>query len=174
MAEINFGRTQMKTIYFAKVKPEAKIPSKRDEDAGYDIYACFEEDFVKFEPFETKLIPSGIACAVPKNHYMQIEERSSTGFKGLKKSAGVVDSGYRGEIFVCLYNANPIPLYISKLPYEEIEKLEKQFVYISYQKAIAQGIVHKVNKFKVKQISHAQLKAIPSARKDGALGSSKK
>ena len=51
MAAINFGRTQMKTIYFAKVKPEAKIPSKRDEDAGYDIYACFEEDFVKFEPF---------------------------------------------------------------------------------------------------------------------------
>lgn len=165
----------MKTIYFAKVKPDAKIPSKRDEDAGYDIYACFEENYIKFEPFETKLVPSGIACALPKNHYMQIEERSSTGFKGLKKSAGVVDSGYRGEIFVCLYNANNCPLYISKLPFEDIEKMkDKNFVYISYQKAIAQGVVHKINKMKIKEISHKQLKNIPSSRQEGALGSSKK
>lgn len=164
----------MKTVYFAKVKDEAKIPNKRDEDAGFDIYACFGEDYIKFSPFETKLIPTGIACALPKCLYLQIEERSSTGFKGLKKSAGVVDSGYRGEIFVCLYNANPVPLYISKLPFEEIEKLEKKFVYISYQKAIAQAILHKISKVKIKQISHAALKAIPSLRKDGALGSSKK
>ena len=164
----------MKTVYFAKVKDEAKIPNKRDEDAGFDIYACFDEDYIKFSPFETKLVPTGIACALPKSLYLQIEERSSTGFKGLKKSAGVVDSGYRGEIFVCLYNANPMPLYISKLPFEEIEKLEKKFVYISYQKAIAQAILHKISKVKIKQISHAKLKAIPSLRKDGALGSSKK
>src|SRR5690606_33646017 len=30
------------TVYFAKVKPHAIIPSKRDEDAGYDIYACVD------------------------------------------------------------------------------------------------------------------------------------
>ena len=34
------------TIKFAKVKPNAKIPTKREEDAGYDIYACFDEDYI--------------------------------------------------------------------------------------------------------------------------------
>lgn len=166
----------MKTIYFAKVKEGAIVPSKRDEDAGFDFYACFEEDFIKFAPFETKLIPTGIACALDKQHYLQIEERSSTGFKGLKKSAGVIDSGYRGEIFICLYNANQTPLYISKLEFEEIEKLEKKkaFVYISYKKAIAQGVVHKLPKLKVKEISYKELKAISSERKTGALGASNK
>lgn len=166
----------MKTIYFAKVKEDAIIPSKRDEDAGFDIYACFEEDYIKFAPFETKLIPTGIACALDKHHYLQIEERSSTGFKGLKKSAGVIDSGYRGEIFVCLYNANSTPLYISKLEFEDIEKLEKKkpFVFISYKKAIAQGIIHKVEKFKTKEISYKELKEISSQRKTGTLGSSNK
>ena len=33
------------TVKFAKVRPTAKIPTKRDEDAGYDIYANFEEDY---------------------------------------------------------------------------------------------------------------------------------
>ena len=35
-------------LYFAKLRPEAVIPSKRDEDAGYDIYACFDEDYLLF------------------------------------------------------------------------------------------------------------------------------
>lgn len=164
-------------VYFAKVKEGAIIPSKRDEDAGFDIYACFDEDYIKLEPFETKLVPTGIACAMSKNYYLQIEERSSTGAKALKKSGGVIDSGYRGEIFVCLYNANPIPAYISKLEYEEIEKKEKKgkgFVFFTYKKAIAQGIIHRVSKLNIKEISYKELKAIPSVRREGALGSSKK
>ena len=32
-------------IYFAKMKEGAVIPTKREEDAGYDLYACFDEDF---------------------------------------------------------------------------------------------------------------------------------
>ena len=37
-------------IKFAKVKPEAIIPSKRVEDAGFDIYACFEEEYMVIKP----------------------------------------------------------------------------------------------------------------------------
>ncbi len=47
-------------IYFAKVKPEAIIPSKRVEDGAFDIYACFKEDYMKVEPHETGLVPTGI------------------------------------------------------------------------------------------------------------------
>ena len=32
------------TIKFAKVNPNATIPSKEIEDMGYDIYSCFSED----------------------------------------------------------------------------------------------------------------------------------
>ena len=50
-------------IYFAKTKKEAILPSKRIEDAGFDLFACFEGDFLRLNPFEVKLIPTGIACA---------------------------------------------------------------------------------------------------------------
>lgn len=96
-------------IVFAKVKEGAIIPSKEEENAGYDIYACWEnvsksDKIIK--PHQTKLIPTGIACALPINYYFQVEERGSTGSKGIKKSAGVIDSGYRGEIFIAISNIN--------------------------------------------------------------------
>ena len=42
-------------IVFAKIRETAIIPSKKLEDAGYDLYANFEEDYFVFEPFETIL-----------------------------------------------------------------------------------------------------------------------
>ena len=79
-------------IYFAKMKNNAIIPGKEIENAGYDFYACFEDDYIFIEPNKTKLVPTGIAWASSPKYYLQIEERSSTGSKGIKKSAGVIDS----------------------------------------------------------------------------------
>ena len=42
---------------------------------------------------------------MPSKYYFQVEERGSTGSKGIKKSAGVIDSGYRGEIFIAITNS---------------------------------------------------------------------
>lgn len=103
----------MSNIKFAKVKETAIIPSKEDENAGYDVYACWEGLTKKdklIPPHNTKLFPTGIACALPVDYYFQVEERGSTGSKGIKRSAGVVDSGYRGEIFVALSNVNDVPV----------------------------------------------------------------
>lgn len=97
----------MDTIKFAKVKDNAIIPSKTLENAGYDIYGIFGDNSDKnriVKPHQTKLIPTGIACALPTKYYFQVEERGSTGSKGIKKSAGVIDSGYRGEIFIAITN----------------------------------------------------------------------
>ena len=33
-------------LIFAKVRPEAIIPTKREEDAGRDLYPCFDEDYI--------------------------------------------------------------------------------------------------------------------------------
>ena len=104
----NVGEKELEII-FAKVKENAIIPSKEEENAGFDIYACWDGVEKKdkiIKPHTTKLIPTGIACALPINYYFQVEERGSTGSKGIKKSAGVVDSGYRGEIFVAISNVN--------------------------------------------------------------------
>ena len=109
-------------LVFAKVKPNAIIPTKRDEDAGYDIYACFEEDFMVIPANETKLVPTGIASAMTDKWYLQVEERGSTGVKGIKKSAGVIDSGFRNEIFIAITNANSNDMVISKLSKEKLIK----------------------------------------------------
>lgn len=109
-------------LVFAKVKPEAIIPTKEKENAGYDIYACFDEDFIVIPAHTTKLIPTGIAAAVSDKYYLQVHERGSTGSKGMKYGAGVVDSSYRGEIFICINNINNDEIIISKLSEEELVK----------------------------------------------------
>ena len=50
----------MKTISFARINEEIKIPTKRVGDAGYDIYPYFQEEFMLIQPHETKIIPTGL------------------------------------------------------------------------------------------------------------------
>lgn len=185
-------------LYFAKLRPDAIIPTKRDEDAGYDIYPCFDEDYMIIEPGETKLIPTGIASAFDKSKYIQIEERGSTGSKGIKKSAGVIDSGYRNQWFIAISNVTRKVLLISKLSEEEIMRkitidcevmlLKKDddaevvvgigdmktfFVY-PYTKAIAQAVVHDVPVMDTKEITYEELMTCESERMTGGFGSSNK
>lgn len=159
------------TILFAKVKPDATIPSKEEENAGYDIYACFEGVQITFEPHETKLIPTGIASSVTKEYALIAKERGSTGGKGMGLRAGVVDSGYRGEIFIAITNENEKPLVITKNP--SMYNTNEVIVYPA-TKAIAQLLLVPVIDAKVKEIPYDQLKEIPSKRNQGKLGSSGK
>ena len=107
-------------LLFAKVKPSAIIPTKDEENAGYDIYSCFDEDYMVIPPHETRLIPTGIASAMSNKYYLQVQERGSTGSKGIKYGAGVVDSSFRGEIFMCINNVNNCPIIISKLSLKDL------------------------------------------------------
>ncbi|MEG0767038.1 MAG: dUTP pyrophosphatase, partial [Clostridia bacterium] len=102
----------MEQIYFAKVRAEAIIPSRRTEDAGFDLYACFAEDTLYFAPGETRVIPTGIASAFDAGFYFQVKERGSTGVLGMAVRAGVIDSGYRGEWFIPITNLSAQPLYL--------------------------------------------------------------
>ena len=102
-------------IYFAKIRETATIPTKKDEDAGYDMYADFSEDLFVVEPGETRPVPTGIAIAFSPKYQIQIEERSGMAKNGIKKSGGVFDSGYRGEYLILTYNTNKKPFVISKI-----------------------------------------------------------
>ena len=162
-------------VKFAKVRPDAKIPSKRDEDMGFDIYACFDEDYVVINPHETKLIPTGIASACDVDYGFLVFERGSTGSKGIARRCGVIDSGYRNEWFIGLTNTTNKTLIISKS--EEKQRyddcLKNHFIY-PYSKAIAQALIVPVPKVETEEISYEELRNIKSERGLGALGSSGK
>ena len=178
---LNKGDIDMNTtVYFAKTKPNARIPSKRDEDAGFDIYACFDDDYIVIKPHETKLIPTGIVCACDKDYCLILKERGSTGVFGLAQRAGVIDSGYRGEIFVPLTNTSDSAIAILRnfeaklnINWCEWGSCGHGKCYL-YEKAIAQAIVVPVPRTEVKEITYDELQAISSERGDGALGSSGK
>lgn len=189
-------------IKFAKVKPNAIIPSKRDEDMGFDIYACFDEDYIAINPHETKLIPTGIASSCSPKYGFLVFERGSTGSKGIARRCGVIDSGYRNEWFIGLTNTTSHTLFITKLSEkdtinnfvedwstkinkpankatedvlrDEAEYITRNSIIYPYSKAIAQALVVPVPKTKVKEVSYDKLKKIKSKRGLGALGSSNK
>ena len=173
-------KTEDNKIYFAKVKEGAKIPERDVWNAGIDIYPCFDEDYIIIPPHSTRLVPTGIASAIPVDYYIQIYERGSTGSKGIKYSAGVIDSSYRGEWFLATTNTNDKAVIISKIDMESLPEsvkklIEEAYIVYPYTKALFQGIVHNVhNELEREEISYDELMKIPSRRGEGKLGSSGK
>ena len=161
-------------LYFAKVNPNAIIPTKRLEDAGYDLYACFDEDYMVIEPHETKLIPSGIATAFSPKYVAILKERGSNGSKGIAQRCGVIDSGYRNEWFVPLTNTTTKTVVISKLPKEQLPLMLQEGIVYPYTKGIAQFIMVEVPVLDIHEVDFEQLKEFKSERGMGALGSSGK
>ena len=166
-----------KIVKFARLRQEAQIPTKREEDAGFDVYACFDGDFIQIDAHKTAIVPTCIASAFSPEYVAVLKERSSTGTKGIKISAGVIDSGYRGEWMVPITNANDIPVIIVKSGKMELcRKLfnEENSIIYPYEKAIAQVLFLPVPKMIVQEITYKELQGIDSERGTGKLGSSGK
>ena len=102
----------MDAIHVKLLRDGAHLPTYGSlEAAGADLYACLEES-VTIAPGETVFIPTGIALEVPKGCAGLVYARSSLGTKrGLAPAnkVGVIDSDYRGEIRVVLYNHGSVP-----------------------------------------------------------------
>lgn len=170
----------MDKIYFSKIKESAIIPTREVFNAGIDIYPCFDEEYIIINPGETKLIPTGIASAIPVDYYIQIYERGSSGIKGIKCSAGVIDSSYRGEWFLVTTNINKKPVIITKIDIDSLDEnikniIKNAYIIYPYRKALFQGVVHCVhNNLERVEITYDNLLKIRSKRGDGKLGSSGK
>ena len=95
----------MSVLKFVKLSEDAKAPYKpRASDAGYDL--CCVED-VAVRAGERASVKTGIAVAIPKSYVGLIWPRSGLAVKdGIDVLAGVIDSGYTGEIVVCLFNTD--------------------------------------------------------------------
>lgn len=90
-------------IQFKKVfNHNFPAPSRANpSDAGLDI--CCIEDF-KIYPEEVILVHTGWSCSFPSDMYLRVAPRSGLAVKHrINTLAGVIDSGYRGEIIVVLH-----------------------------------------------------------------------
>ena len=106
----------MQTVRVKKLHPNAKLPTYGSAcAAGADLYACLEAP-VTIGPGETYWVSTGIALEVPEGCAGLVFARSSMGAKrGLAPAnkVGVVDSDYRGEVRVVLFNHSPEPQTIN-------------------------------------------------------------
>ena len=111
-------------IAVKKLRKEAILPTfGSKEAAGADLYACLEAP-VTVEPGKTAFIPTGLAMELPAGYVGLIYARSGLACKrGLAPAnkVGVIDSDYRGEFIVALYNHGEQPQVIS--PAERIAQL---------------------------------------------------
>lgn len=114
----------MKPIQIKFLNENAKIPTYgSNEAAGADLYACIPEK-ITILPGESAWIPTGIAMELPIGYVGLIFARSSMGVKrGLAPAnkVGVIDSDYRGEIRVVLYNHSKEPQVVE--PYERVAQI---------------------------------------------------
>ena len=100
----------MKIINIKKTNENAKIPTYGSEfAAGADLYAVIhnEENKVEILPGETAFIDTGIVMEIPNGYVGLVYARSGLSCKqGLAPAnkVGVIDSDYRGNIMVALYN----------------------------------------------------------------------
>jgi len=95
-------------IAVKKLVDHAIIPRKMSSHAaGYDLYSANEE-VILLQPGEIKMIPTGIAMSIPEGYEAQVRPRSGLAIKhgiGILNSPGTIDSDYRGEIRVIIFNA---------------------------------------------------------------------
>ena len=94
-------------VRFKKLSENAVVPSYGTAySAGADLYSAMQEDVI-IAPETTKFIKTGIAIEIPEGLVGLIYSRSGMACKkGLAPAnkVGVIDSDYRGEIIVALYN----------------------------------------------------------------------
>lgn len=168
---------QDNVIYWAKVKKDAILPTKRDEDAGYDLYPCFEADYLMIGPHEVKMVPLGVASAFSKHRVVLLKERGSTGTKNMAQRSGVIDSGFRGEYMCPISNLNDhIILVIAKahVILDDLPTSDIPYMLIPYEKAICQALIMELPTMECRELTYEQLKQMKSKRMEGKLGSSGK
>jgi dUTP pyrophosphatase len=92
-------------IQIIRLDPELDLPSyARPGDAGADLSA---REGVTLAPGERKLVPTGIALALPPGYVAFVHPRSGLANRSglsIVNAPGTIDAGYRGEIQVCLVN----------------------------------------------------------------------
>ena len=102
-------------VLITRLDKELPIPSyAKPGDAGADLYSRVDTEL---KPGERKLIPTGIAIAIPPGYAAFVHPRSGRAIKeglGMVNAPGTVDADYRGEVKVILVNLGEEDFHIRR------------------------------------------------------------
>lgn len=110
-------------LKFKKLHPDAILPTYATDGAAcFDLYARADVDTydgaaLPIEFFEDCKFRTGLAVEVPPGYVLKVYSRSGHGFKystTLANSVGIIDSDYRGEIVIALFNHGVEPFVVRK------------------------------------------------------------
>ena len=94
-------------VLIKKLEPSVKLPSYKTNGAsGMDLMAYIDKS-IELKPGESCLVPTGLSVAFPQEYEIQIRPRSGLAAKNsisILNTPGTIDSDYRGEIKVILFN----------------------------------------------------------------------
>lgn len=103
-----FGNYNTQPVEIKIISDTATIPTKaHPDDACYDIYADTENEPVVIYPQSKAVIHTGFQTKIPRGYFAAIFPRSGLACKynvRLANSVAVIDSNYRGEWYIVLYN----------------------------------------------------------------------
>ena len=130
----------MVKILVKKLDSRVKLPSyKTVGSSGMDLMALTDKP-ITILPKKSYLVPTGISVAMPKNYEIQIRPRSGLAAKNnisILNTPGTIDSDYRGEIKIILFNhgsdeflinngdriAQIVLMPVHKIDFEEVDNL---------------------------------------------------
>ena len=130
----------MVKILVKKLDSRVKLPSyKTIGSSGMDLMALTDKS-ITILPKKSYLVPTGISVAIPKNYEIQIRPRSGLAAKNnisVLNTPGTIDSDYRGEIKIILFNhgseeflinngdriAQIVLMPVHKIDFEEVDNL---------------------------------------------------
>ncbi len=85
-----------------KIIEKAQLPTKHNpNDAAFDLYVVKD---ILIPAGTTDIVHTGICIEIPVGYFGKIESRSSLAKRGIFCTAGVIDSGYRGEVMIVMNN----------------------------------------------------------------------
>lgn len=89
-------------VEFTKLDSRAKEPRNAyGNDAGWDLFVLEDTEIPMGTPVDVR---TGLAVAIPEGYFGRIVHRSSAPRKrGLMILEGIIDAGFRGELFSCVY-----------------------------------------------------------------------
>ena len=104
-------------VLVKKLNPNVQLPSYKSAGAsGMDLMAFIDKP-INLEPGKSCLIPTGLSVAFPKEYEIQIRPRSGLAAKNnisVLNTPGTIDSDYRGELKIILYNHSKKNFIINK------------------------------------------------------------
>ena len=107
----------MTEILIKRLSREVPLPKyETDGSSGLDL-AAFIEKNIEIKPGKSKIIPTGLAIAIPKNFEIQIRPRSGLAAKNqisVLNTPGTIDADYRGELKVILINLGDKSFFVEK------------------------------------------------------------